>query len=220
MLGEPAGTGYVFDDVGGLVLLILGTPTLGLPSLARGEQYTSARGGYTTQTNGFQAAVSGYLFGNGVTVEGATQWDYVNGSSFYLFNAPGQASLEITGAGVSFSVWTAAQHTLTAASVLTGPPQVVQGTYDPAGGLQAIYVDGALVASQALTGAVATVTTGNTQLLTAAASSATVALGQDIAIYDGALPQSRITQHFAAFMQQWVDPGHVFTYPYIGVAQQ
>lgn len=217
LLGESAGTTYVFDDVGGIYLQAIGSPTLGQPPLVRGDQYTSAMGGYTAQANGFGAAVTGFSLLSGATVEGVTCQELKNGTSFYLLNAPGQAQLQVTGSGISFSVWTAAQHTLTASNVLTGPPQIIQGTYDPTGQVQAIYVDGVQVASQVLSGSLAATTTGNVQILTAVSASATIALGQDVAIYGGALPQSRITQHFHAFAQQWQDPAHSFTYPYISV---
>jgi hypothetical protein len=217
MLGEPSTFNYVFDDVGGIVLPAVGSPTLGLPPLVQDDPFTSARGGYTAQLDGFQASVAGFAFGSGVTVEGVTVQELIHGTSFYLFNAPGQAQLEVIGSGIAWSMWTGAQHTLTAASVLTGPPQIIQGTYDPTAQVQAIYVDGVLVASQVLSGTVAASTTGNTQLLVAAAASNTIALGQDIAVYNGALSQGRITQHFSAFMQIWSDPGHAQFYPYIAV---
>lgn len=219
LLDEPAGHSYVYDDFGGLVLPTTGSPVLGSPSMIRGDSFTSAVGGYTSQINDFSAAISGFTFASGVTIEGVTT--AALSGSFYLFNAPGQAQLEISSGGsVSFGVYAVGPtlHTLTASSVLLGPPQLVQGTYDSVANIQAIYVDGVEVASQALTITVNEDTTGNTQLLQPASNVATVAQGQDVAIYDGALPPNRITEHFAAFMQQWLDPGHVMTYPYIAVA--
>jgi hypothetical protein len=204
--------------VGGLVLSLLGTPTLGVPPIVKGDPSTCALGGYTAQLNGFQASIASFTLTNGCSVEGATSREYAHGTAYYLFNAPGQAQLTISAQDVSFSIWTAAQHTLTTTThPITGPPQLVEGVYDPVAQLQLIYVDGALITSQALSGSVAASTTGNTQLLVATTSSACAALGQDIAIYNGPLSANRALEHFQAFQQEWLDPGHVHAYPYIGV---
>lgn len=215
LLGEVAGSAYVFDDVGGIILPNVGMPTLGLQSLAELDVQTSAQGGYSGALAGFTGSVAAYLFSNGVTIEGATARD-PNGVSFNLFSAPGQASLVVAGANVQFSIWTGSQHTLTATGVISGWPQLVQGTYDPVAQLQTIYVDGAQVAQQALSGAVAGVTTGNTVLLTATSSATCVARGQDVAVYNGALSANRIAEHFQTFMQDSQDP-HVLTYSPPGV---
>lgn len=217
LLGEPSSLGYVYDDVGGIVLLPTGSPTLGLPSMVGADTLTSAMGGYTAQQNYFSTAAS-FSLTAGVTVEGVTVQEYVHGSSFYLFNAPGQAQVQVSGAAVNFSVWSPTQNMLlTVTNVLTGPPQLVTCTYDPVALLQTIYVDGVQVAQQSASGPVASSTTGAVQLLAPVANVATTALGQDIAVYNGALSPSRVTQNFAALMQQWQDPGHVYTYPYVSV---
>src|ERR1700752_5037042 len=218
LLSEPAGSNAIADDVGGVQLVSTGTPTLGLPTLCDQGKLTSAQGGYSTQLDGFAAPVAAFLFESGVTLEGATARD-PHGVTFNLFNAPGQAQLQIAGANVVFTVWTSASHALTATGVIIGYPQHIIGIYDPVAQLQQIYVDGALVASQALSGSVAVATTGNTQILVASSSSACVALGQDVAAYNGPLSVNRVVQHFQAFGQIWPDPGHALTYTKIGVTK-
>jgi hypothetical protein len=218
LLSEPAGSSLVFDDVGGVILLRSGSPTLGEPTLCKGDVSTCCRGGYSTQQDYLQATVTAFALTAGVSLEGVTARD-PNGVSFSLVDAPGQAQILVAGADVQFSVWTTSQSMLTASSVMSGWPQHVVGTYDPVAQLQELYVDGALVAKQMLVGAVAAATTGNTVLLQPTSSSSCVALGQDVAVYGGALQPSRVAQHFAAFAQVWPDPGHVVSYTPIGVTQ-
>lgn len=211
LMREAVGSQYVYDDTSGITLPITGAPVLGQPSLARKETLTSARGGSVGSTPaGFSASVASFALTSGVSVEGIVCMGPAMGT-FNLFSAPGQTSLVVAGTSVQFSVWTGAQHTLTASGVLTGVPQHVIGTYDPVAQFQTIYVDGAQVAQQTLSGAVAASTTANTVLLTSAGTNV-VALGQDIAVYNGALPQSRVTEHFQAFAQVWTDPTRVHAY--------
>lgn len=214
LLGEDAGSAYVSDDVGGLILVSTGSPVLGLQSLAELDVQTSAQGGYAGVISGFSASVAAFLLTDGITVEGVTARD-PNGVSFNLFLAPGQASLVVVGTNVQFSVWTGAQHTLTASNVVLGWPQLVQGTYDPAAQLQTIYVDGVEVAQQALSGDIAGATTGNTTILTATSSSSCVARGQDVAIYNGALSANHVVEHFQTFMQ--ASQPHALTYQPPGI---
>jgi hypothetical protein len=218
LLAEPSTASSISDDVGGISLSLLGSPTLGVPPIVKGDPSTCALGGYTSQLNGFTASVASFSFTSGCSIEGATSREYAHGQAYYLFNAPGQAGLTISGQDVSFNVWSGGSNVALTSSThpITGPPQLVQGIYDPVAQRQAIYVDGALVISQTMSGSVATSTTGNTQLLVATTSAACYALGQDIAIYNGPLSANRVLEHFQAFQQEWQDPGHVHAYPYIG----
>jgi hypothetical protein len=219
LLTEPSGP-IVYDDVGGIELIAIGSPTLGLPSLAKGDQYTSAQGGSPDLVpSGFGASVTEFALSEGVSVEGISAAD-PNGIEFSIFNAPGQAQLQISGADVVFTVWTSSSNALTASGPIIGYPQHIVGTYDPVAEIQAIYVDGNLVASQSLTGSVASSTTDDTQLLyQPTPETACIALGQDIAIYGGALSANDVLTNFQAFAQVWPDPGHTMTYAPIGVTQ-
>ncbi len=311
LLTEQVGP-LIYDDIGGFQLIATGTPSYNLPSLCKGDRFSSVQGGYSAQVNGWEAPVEGFDFSDGVMIEAITARD-PNGTEFSVFYSPGQARLQINGANVVFTVWTTASHALTATGPIIGYPQHVVGIYDPVAQLQQIYVDGVLVASQALSGVVAdfafqditltetgspsgghftltyeSQTTGNisyaatytnvvsalnllsnsngefgsgaggplpgtaitlsgpggtltadssgltggtmpavevvqisqkTQILTASASSACVASGQDIGIYNGPLSSNAIKQHFQAFAQIWPDPGHTASYSNIGVTQ-
>jgi len=219
LLAEVAGAPHVFDDAGGILLPTLGSPTLGIASMARGDGNTCAQGGYSSQLDGFSASVAAFDVVSGVSVEGITALD-PHAVTFHLFTAPGQAQLDIAGAQISFSVWTTGQSTLTTTtSPLFGPPQLVQGVFDPGAQKQLIYVDGVLVASKTLSGSVATSTTGNTEVLVAGSASACVARGQDVAVYSAPLSANRVLEHYQAFAQQWLDPEHTRVYPYIGITQ-
>jgi hypothetical protein len=157
-LGDDVGSAMVVDDIGGINLLTIGTPVLSLPSLIKDDVIgTSALG---SVGNYFSSVdVAPYALSHGLTIEGLSTAD-PNGNAFNLFSAPGQAQLQLSGFNVIFNVWietsnyqTFTLHTLTAAGVLTGWPQHIIGTYDLVSGLQSIYVDNQLVASQGLSGA-------------------------------------------------------------------
>jgi hypothetical protein len=218
LLDDASGPG-VADDVGGILLLQSGSPTLGVQGLCRGDRLTCALGGYTAQANYFSAPVTAFILSSGASIEAVTALD-PNGQTFSLLSVPGQAQLVVANQDLQWTVWIGATaHLLAASSVLVGYPQHVVGAYDPVAQVQAIYVDGALAASQTLSGAVGTPATGATAILEPSGTSACAALGQDVALYDGALSASRVAHHFRAFAQVWAEPGRVPTFPRIGVRQ-
>lgn len=202
-----------YDDAGGLALTIVGVPTRGLPGMGRGDAAAFCSAG--SVGNLWSATLTPWVLTGGLSVEAITCAE-PSARAFSVIKATGQFKLNVEGENVAWTVKTAAEHTITA-TALKGFPQHVVAVYDIVAGLQMIYVDGVLVASAALTGAINTSLSEAVTLLAPTTGSATQAVGQDIAIYGGPLSAARIKQHFVAFRQILSDPGHVRRAAGIGV---
>jgi hypothetical protein len=144
---------HVVDDIGGITIPKVGTPTFQGPPLGKNDITTACV--YGSVGNYFSLLNPGLPFSStrlGVTVEALSAQE-PNGNSFAIFGAPGWASLVVSGSSVTFSFWgagsAAAPTVLTASNVLYGPGQHIVGTMDESAGTINIYVDGALVATAA-----------------------------------------------------------------------
>jgi hypothetical protein len=106
--------------------------------------------------NSTEKAYKGMELNNGVTIEGITCAE-PNSREGCLFSS-GQASLNINGKSLVFSIClgstfaTSSVSSLTATNVLAGYPQHVVATYDPVGTKMRIYVDSVLVAESTASG--------------------------------------------------------------------
>ena len=161
-MSDSASAQVAVDDVGGLSFPVIGSPERQLPSIVSGDTSPCSCG--LGSANYWEAVLQPWILTNGLAVEAVCVRDPYGGN-LTLFAAPGQFELKALNEQLSWTVKTAANHTLTAAAQLHGWPQHVVCNYDIAAGLQSIYVDGALVASQALAGAISTALSGNVVLM-------------------------------------------------------
>lgn len=212
-MADSAASQIAADDVGGLSFPIVGAPERQLPSIVSGDLSASSCGLGTM--NFWEAILSAWILTGGLAVEVVCVRDG-HGGNINIFIAPGQFELKANNEEISWTVHTTANHTLTVAKVLYGWPQHVVCNYDIVAGIQSIYVDGALVASQTLSGAINNALIGNVVLLKGETTNSQ-APGQDIAIYGAPLSEKQIKRHFQAFRQILPDPGHVRQFAQIGV---
>lgn len=161
-MSDSASAQVAVDDVGGLSFPVIGSPERQLSSIVSGDTSPCSCG--LGSANYWEAVLQPWVLTNGLAVEAVCVRDPYGGN-LTLFAAPGQFELKALNEQLSWTVKTAANHTLTAAAQLHGWPQHVVCNYDIAAGLQSIYVDGALVASQALSGAISNALSGNVVLL-------------------------------------------------------
>jgi hypothetical protein len=214
MMDDTASSQYVKDDVGGISLVEVGMPALQQLSLERHRLSSSGYGWYAQSTSTFNywsASVTGFVATNGITVQGVTAQE-PNGQNYHVFNAPGQVYLDVVaGTGVTFGVYTTKLYTVSSPNVLSGRAQLITGSYDPIAGIASLYVDGVLVNSLPVTGTVVAATTGRTTLLQPLGVHAGnyFCIGQDIAVYSSPLSKGNVSMQQQAFLQQWIDVGHV-----------
>lgn len=213
-MSDAATSQVAYDDVGGLAITIVGTPTRELPGMSRGDAAAFCSAG--SVGNLWSANLTSWVLAGGLSVE-AIVCAEPNGNGFSVIKAPGQFKLNVEAGNVVWSVNTSTENTLTKTSVLKGFPQHIVGVYDIVAGMQRIYVDGVLVASTAITGAIAATLTGPGALLAPVSAAVTQAVGQNIAVYGAALSAARVKQHFDNFRQVLSDPGHVRISAGIGV---
>lgn len=161
-LGDLTNTA-VYEDASSFVMESYAAgegPQKGRPGMNFNDDFYSTMGTIAASKKQYiqaleeKAAKEPFKVFGGVTVEAITAAE-PNGSSFLLFGNS-QFRVVIEGKNILFTLWaetTEAATTLTATNVLKGYPQLVDCTYESGGttGLIRIWVDGAIVAEQAVT---------------------------------------------------------------------
>lgn len=205
------------------VLTSVGRPAMNRPGMNAKDCYMSAMGGYAmaggfpSEKNYWSIALgAAALIGkDGFTIEAITSAE-PNGKTFALVKLASVFEVLVEGSSIKFVVkdTTPKTNTLTAASVLSGRPQLVQCVWRGklAGeGSMGIWVNGVQVGSLSLGSFKSSVTSSAENMVVCEPASAalTEAVIQDLAIYEKSLTPARLLQHFNAFNQTLSDPGHV-----------